>query len=72
MTDYLVRQEDKMFDSLRQSAKVNLRTEAFLRYIHVEKQCRTESPENAYDALYGWIWDEIEAQSLKEYPLEDE
>ena len=72
MTNYIVIQEDKMFDSLRQAARVNLKSEAFLRYINVEKQYRTESPENAYDALYGWIWDEIEAQSMKEYPLEDE
>jgi hypothetical protein len=81
MTDYLVKQQNKVFDSLRQAAKVKLKSEAFLRYINVEKQYRAESPENAYDALFGWLWDEVEAQSmkiwdefaaqsLKEYPLE--
>jgi len=72
MTDYLVKQEDKMFDSLRQAAKVNLTFEAFTRYITQEKVYRQQSPDDAYESLVGWIWDEIEAQSMKEYPLEDE
>ena len=72
MTDYLVKQQDKVFDSLRESARRNLTWQAYERYQKEEVYYRKESPEDAYETLVGWLWDEMEIEALKEHPWEDE
>jgi hypothetical protein len=73
MTDYLVKQQDKVFDSLRESARRNLTWQAYEKYQKEEVYYRNNYQEqDAYETLMGWLWDEMEIEALKEHPWEDE